>query len=290
MNKTYSILIGIFIAILLGAAIYMGLQLKQSKEENIELVKNFELDKQELENEYAGFAKQYDELKFTIQNDSMAEKLTAERAKVQHLLEELRSVKSSNASEIRRLKGELATLRKVLVSYVKQIDSLNRENQGLRIQAQEITARYEQAAAQASTLAQEKENLTEKVSLAAQLDATGITLQAKNKKGKIAKKIKDITKLQINFNISRNVTAETGTKTLYVRIVKPDNSILGNAGSFSYENRTLPYSLKKIIEYTGEEQAITVYWDVNEFLYAGQYRVEIFTENQLIGSKKIPLE
>lgn len=290
MNKTYSILIGIFIAILLGAAIYMGLQLKQSKEENIELVKNFELDKQELENEYAGFAKQYDELKFTIQNDSMAEKLTAERAKVQHLLEELRSVKSSNASEIRRLKGELATLRKVLVSYVKQIDSLNRENQGLRIQAQEITARYEQAAAQASTLAQEKENLTEKVSLAAQLDATGITLQAKNKKGKIAKKIKDITKLQINFNISRNVTAETGTKTLYVRIVKPDNSILGNAGSFSYENRTLPYSLKKIIEYTGEEQAITVYWDVNEFLYAGQYRVEIFTENQLIGSRKIPLE
>ncbi len=290
MNKTYSILIGIFIAILLGAAIYMGLQLKQSKEENIELVKNFELDKQELENEYAGFAKQYDELKFTIQNDSMAEKLTAERAKVQHLLEELRSVKSSNASEIRRLKGELATLRKVLVSYVKQIDSLNRENQGLRIQAQEITARYEQAAAQASTLAQEKENLTEKVSLAAQLDATGITLQAKNKKGKIAKKIKDITKLQINFNISRNVTAETGTKTLYVRIVKPDNSILGNAGSFSYENRTLPYSLKKIIEYTGEEQAITVYWDVNEFLYAGQYRIEIFTENQLIGSRKIPLE
>ena len=46
--------------------------------------------------------------------------------KTQRLLEELRTVKSTNATEIRRLKNELATLRKVMIGYINQIDSLNK--------------------------------------------------------------------------------------------------------------------------------------------------------------------
>ncbi len=46
--------------------------------------------------------------------------------KTQRLLEELRTVKSSNATEIRRLKKELANLRKVMIGYINQIDSLNK--------------------------------------------------------------------------------------------------------------------------------------------------------------------
>ena len=290
MKKSYWIILGVVVLILIGVIVYVSVLLRESKQENTELVKNFELDKQELEKEYTGFAKQYDELQFAVKNDSMAQKLTEERVKVQRLLEELKTVKTNNASEIRRLKGELATLRKVLIGYIHQVDSLNRENAGLKAMAQEVTAKYQEATAQISSLSQEKQNLNEKVSLASQLDATGISLLAKNKRGKEAKKIKDVKKLQVNFSIARNVTAETGTKTVYVRIVKPDNTILGGGGSFKYENRTIPYFMKRNIEYTGEEQSVTLYWDVEEFLYAGQYRVEIFADGNLIGSRSFTLD
>ena len=291
MKKTYRILIIIALLLLTVGLIYTVLQLRSSKQENVELVKNFELDKQELESEYDNFARQYDELQFTIQNDSLAEKLSKEQARVQELLQELRSVKSSNASEIRRLKDELATLRKILIGYVHQIDSLNRENKDLREQTLAITQRYQQVAAEASTLAQEKQSLTEKVSLAAQLNATGIALISLNKKGRNASKIKDVARFQINFTLARNVTAETGMQTIYVRLVKPGNQTLAKSGdTFTYENRSLPYSIRRTVEYTGEEMPVTVYWDVTEFLESGTYRVEIFTNGQLIGSRSVSVK
>ncbi|MBP8777187.1 MAG: hypothetical protein KBH23_04305, partial [Bacteroidaceae bacterium] len=155
---------------------------------------------------------------------------------------------------------------------------------------QEVTAKYEQANLQISSLSHEKQNLSEKVTIAAQLNVTNISLIAKNKKGKIAKKMKDAQKLQVSFTVARNVTAVTGTKAVFVRLVKPDNTVLSGGGGFSYENRTLPFSMKKVIEYTGEEQSVTLYWDIEEFLSAGTYRVEVFCEGNLIGSNKITLE
>ena len=62
------------------------------------------------------------------------------------------------------------------------------------------------------------------------------------------------------------------------------------ANTFPYENRELAYSIKKYIEYNGEAQDITVYWDVEEFLYAGSYRLNIFTDGNLIGSSEFVLD
>lgn len=105
-------------------------------------------------------------------------------------------------------------------------------------------------------------------------------------------KVKDVVKLKINFTIVKNITAETGERTLYVRITKPDNGVLSKSDSntFPYENRELVYSIKKYIEYNGEEQNVTVYWDVEEFLYAGSYRVDIFSDGTLIGSQSFNLD
>ena len=262
------------------------------KKTNYELVQEFELEKEDLENQYTDFAKQYDELKMTVTNDSLSVLLEQEQLKTQRLLEELRTVKSSNATEIRRLKKELATLRKVMVGYINQIDSLNRLTAQQKEIIADVTKKYNAASRQISNLAEEKRNLTKTVTLAAQLDATNINVQALNKRGKTAKRVKDVVKFKINFAIVKNITAETGERTLFVRITKPDNDVLTKSAqnTFTYENRELAYSIKKYIEYNGEEQAVTVYWDVEEFLYAGKYRVDIFAEGTLIGSQSFTLD
>jgi hypothetical protein len=93
----------------------------------------------------------------------------------------------------------------------------------------------------------------------------------------------------VGFNIARNVTATNGNRTLYVRIQTPAGQIL-TAGTFSYENRQLEYSMKKVVEYTGEEINVQTYWQVNEFLDAGQYRVSIFADGNMIGTKTFIFE
>ena len=290
MNKK-SLLIAA-VAVLVIAIIGITYLLFTEKKANRELVQEFQLDKEDLENEYTRFAQQYDELKMTISNDSLSQLLEQEQLKTQRLLEELRTVKSSNATEIRRLKKELASLRKILVSYVSQIDSLDRINKRQQQVIADVTQKYNTASQQISTLSKEKENLDKKVTLAAQLDVTNIRIEPRNKRGKVAKKVKDIVKLAISFTVVKNITAENGERTIYIRITKPDNDALTKSASntFSYENRTLTYSIKKYIEYNGEEQNVNVFWDVEEFLYAGNYRLDIFEGGNLIGSQKFTLD
>ena len=188
MNKK-SLLIAA-VAILVIAIIGITYLLFTEKQANRELVQEFQLDKEDLENEYTRFAQQYDELKMTISNDSLAQLLDQEQLKTQRLLEELRTVKSTNATEIRRLKKELATLRKVMIGYINQIDSLNKLTEQQKLVIADVTKKYNQASQQISNLSEEKKNLNKKVTLAAQLDATNIRIEPRNKRGKVAKKVK----------------------------------------------------------------------------------------------------
>lgn len=290
MNKKNLLIVAV--SILVVAMIGVTILLFSEKKTNRELVEEFKLEKEDLEGEYTKFAQQYDELKMTVSNDSLAMLLDQEQVKTQRLLEELRTVKSSNATEIRRLKKELASLRKIMVGYINQIDSLNKLTAQQRVVIAEVTQKYNNASRQISNLSEEKKNLDKKVTLAAQLDATNIWVQARNKRDKQAKKVKDVVKFAIGFTIVKNITAETGERTIYIRITKPDNDVLTKNASntFTYENRSLPYSIKKYIEYTGEEQAVNVFWNVEEFLYAGTYRVDIFANGTLIGSQRFTLE
>lgn len=290
MNKNKSLIIigSALVLLLIGVTTLLVIE----KTTNKELVQEFELEKEDLENEYTRFAQQYDELKLTISNDSLSVLLEQEQLKTQRLLEELRTVKSSNASEIRRLKKELASLRKVMISYINQIDSLNQLTARQQEVIKDVTRKYNDASRQITSLSKEKKTLNEKVALAAQLDVTNIRIEAQNKRGRETDKVKNVVKFKIDFSIVKNITAETGEKTLYLRITKPDNGVLtkSEANTFKYENRNLTYSIKKYIEYTGEEQAVTVYWNVEEYLYAGNYRVDIFADGILIGSQSFSLK
>ena len=76
----------------------------------------------------------------------------------------------------------------------------------------------------------------------------------------------------MSFNITRNVTATSGVKDIYVRIMSPTGSLLNGEGSFSYENRTLQYSMKRSVEYNGEETPVSLFWDVSQALQVALIR------------------
>lgn len=290
MNKKFVIPLVIVCLLLIGGVVYLAVSLNSQKQANKEMQELAELDKKEMENEYQMFADQYSELKTQINNDSIIEQLTQEQMKTEKLLQELKNVKASDAREIARLKKELATCRAVIRSYVLEIDSLNRLNQNLTAENTRVKGQYAEATRQIEGLNADKQSLSEKVAIAAQLDATGISMTLKNKRGKVTNRIKRCKTIQVNFNIAKNVTAVSGNKTVYVRITTPAGTVLSGDGTFAYENRSLPYSMRKVIEYTGNETPVTTYWTVNEFLGEGTYNVSIFADGNMIGSRNFTIK
>ena len=289
MKKALVAAVVVVILAMAGGLMYLLLDNRNLEQEKLEMLELAELDKQEMENDYERLSLQYSEMMTQINNDSIIAQLTQEQMRTQQLLQELKNVKAADAREIARLKKELATVREVLRSYIRQVDSLNQVNQQLIAENENVKDQLAHSNSVNADLRQEKQNLTEKVAIAAQLDATAISMSILNKRQKSAKKMKDCKTIQVGFNIARNVTATNGNRTLYVRIQTPAGQIL-TAGTFPYENRQLEYSMKKVVEYTGEELNVQTYWQVNEFLDAGQYRVSIFADGNMIGTKTFIFE
>ena len=82
-KNTLQVVVGsILILLLIGVTVL----LISEKRANNELVQEFNLEKEDLENQYTDFAKQYDELKLTVSNDSLSVLLEQEQLKTQRLL------------------------------------------------------------------------------------------------------------------------------------------------------------------------------------------------------------
>ena len=285
INKKLLTVFIIICVLLIGGLCYLGLNLRQQRKANADMQQLAELDKKEMENEYQQFSDQYSEMKTHVTNDSLISQLSAEQEKTQRLLAELKRTKSSDAREIARLKRELATVRAVLRSYVIQIDSLNQANGRLTAENTRVKGQYDEATRQIEGLNTEKASLSEQVAIASQLDANGIQMHLLNKNNKAKDKISKARTIQVNFNIAKNVTARTGMKTVYVRILSPAGNIIGGSVSFPYENKTLTGTMKKAIEYNGNETPVSLYVPVTQTLSAGTYQVSVFAEGNMIGSK-----
>jgi hypothetical protein len=290
-RKTWLIFGAIILLILIGIGIYYIFH-QQNQMNQMEDM--FAYEKELLSDEYKEHSSQIEGYAFDLKNDSLVASLTTTRAKVQRLQEELRTVKLTNARRINELKKELETLRKILRNYVIQIDSLDAENRQLKDENKQVTQKYQQTASTAARLLKEKEQLSERVEMAAKLDAVNIQLTLITAKGKPAKGIGDTkaAQLMLSFIVSKNITAVVGEQTIYVRLMKPDDDILTkpNSGRFMFENKEIAYSMKKQIEYDGEEQHVIMYWEIEEHLSPGNYRVDIFTNGNLIGRKSFMLE
>lgn len=269
-----------------------GYYIYHQKQEINDITQAFDLQKETLEDEYNELSLQYEGYKFQVGNDSLVALLSTEQAKVQRLLEELRTVKATNAKRINELKKELATLRKIMRNYVIQIDSLNAANEQLKKENKEVVRKYQQASSTAAQLSKEKEKLTERVTLASKLDAAAISITPVNSRGKAVDRIKRMEQFVIKFTITKNITAPVGEKTIYVRIMKPDDDILvkNRTNVFAFEGKEINYSIKRVVEYEGEELPVVMYWDIEEFLSPGTYRVDIFADGNLIGKKSFVLE
>lgn len=233
---------------------------------------------------------QYENQSQLLASDSLVTKYAAAKSKVEKLLQELNSEKKKSAQRIKQLQDEIGTLKNILRHYVTQIDSLGRENAGLRAENEEMRARNQQLTTRVANETKRVEALSERMTLAEKLNVTGLSITPLKKNGKKEKNITKARQLDVTFTIPQNNSTPVGEKTIYLRIVSPEGSLLGNGGSFSFEGGTVQCTAKKTIEYAGEEiPNIHIYWDVNTTLTPGDYLVELFADNFRLTSRRFTL-
>ena len=290
-NKIIIIVTTLVLLGVLGTAAYY---IQKQQETINELTEGFAIEKEQLQDEYTQLAIQYEGYKLQVNNDSLEQKLEDQRIKMQRLVEELRQTQAQDARKINALKRELESVRNVLRYYVAQVDSLNRVNEALVAENQQMRNEVNDVQRQNRQVREQNEQLTQTVRVAAQLSATNVSVLSLDRKDKVEKKLKvdKLAKFQVNFTIAANVTAETGEKEIYLRILRPSEEVLvnGQSGQFRYENTMIDYSARKTIEYGGEETAVTMYYKRSEALTAGTYRIEIFADGNMIGRGSITLK
>ncbi len=284
MNKKTTLLVVIIIVLVMGVVLLL-LQNHQQRENINAMAETMEFEKEQLEEEYEDLALQYDGYQITIQNDSLADLLAQEKQRVQDLREELRITKATDAKKINALKKELATVREIMVGYVHQIDSLDRQNKQLAQENRAVREQFQAVQEENQSLVEEKSKLTEVVSRASMMEVTGFSCTMLNKRDRKTTIFNQIQKLQLDFTVLKNITTPSGMKTLYVQLREPDGEVMTkDAGTFTYENGRLPYSLKKEFEYSGEQVEMTLYWPVEEILQKGTYNADFFIDGNLVGS------
>jgi hypothetical protein len=288
-EKKPSTALVVLVIILSVAVLFLGYkyftkstQLGQTTEEKAIL----EDVKSDLEKQLRDMIVEYDSLKTS--DDSVNTLLNSEQDKIKNLLR----MNATDAEKIRKYQGELETLRKVMRSYIVQIDSLNTRNRELTAENIQVKEQLTSVETQNVELSQQTEMLSTQVQLAKVLSAKNIAVTPQNKADRENFKINKVTKVKVCFTVRENSVAEAGTKDIYIRIIRPDEIVLpsGSGETFMFNEEQVIYSAKRQLEYEKKDIDMCIFWDKNADLIAGNYTVILYAENYEIGSATFTLK
>lgn len=235
----------------------------------------------ELENLQIG----YDTLR--MKNDT----LNVQFENAQKMIAQLKNERRLNYNALAKYKKEIESMRGVMKSYLKQIDSLNKkvkvvsaENINLKKMITSETLRAEKAEEQAK----EAKNQIKKGSV---LRARDIAITALNAKDNEVTRVKNAKKLRIDFVIGANELASAGQRNVYLCLISPDGYTISTESTpeFDFQGSKKIYSASREIDYQNEDLPVSIYYSDNNFI-PGVYKAELYMDGTLIGSAKIDMK
>ncbi len=282
--RGYRIVIIILSVILVALSIlYFSIHRQQMLDNEL-----LQADRDSIQNDLGRLMNDYDNLR--VSNDSISASLSVERERADSLMTRLKKERSWNLAKIKQYEREVGTLRTAMKDYIRQIDSLNTLNQ--KLISENVSYRKEISSANLrAEMAEEKAaELDNKVKVGSVLRARDIQLEALNDRGKAVSRIKNASRLRVDFVLSANELAMPGNKAIYLRIISPDGYVLTTEAmpSFEYEGERLTYSAMREVDYQNQDLEVGIYFTSSGFA-AGTYRMELYTEGRLIGQAQVAM-
>ena len=278
------------LVVVLAVAIYLLLDTRK----NLNLVSEdlavkteyFRIERDSLEGELRNIYVQYD----SLETDNL--ELQVEMSEQQQKIERLIAIQADDAYKIKMYKREMETLRSVLRSYIVQIDSLNMQNQELLAENKQLRNTSRRLSSEKEQLEEEKEQLEEIKDLATTLQASQIDLVLLNKRDKESTRIRTAVKVRVDFVLRANKVTPAGEKSIYLRILRPDNVLLGSPDLQMFElgEEQLPASASRVVNYENEDLPVSIFWTNDGEIVPGEHTVELYAEGKLVGSSSFVLK
>lgn len=263
--------------------------MSDTEKELDELRQMADLDRREMENQYAQFAAQYDALKVGVKDPIVLVALERQQHRADSLLQELKRTRTEDKAKLLRLKRELMEMRANIATYTPRTDSIQALNANLMRERDEAVAKLAEAQRRIQELKSKQNILTQKVEEAAHLTATAVRIVPQKRSGKVSKRAHSTAKLVVLFNISRNSTTEKGVRKLYVRVTNEAGEVIGRQGEAKVGEENVAYSVPVEINFKGAEIPVHCVIDGLSDFPKGTYKAEVFSEDLCIGKGQLEL-
>ena len=278
--RGYKIVICI-LAVILAALSVLYYNINRQQQRDYELLS---IERDSIQSDLGQLIDEYDNLRY--QNDTILANL--ERAN--EMMEQLKRERRLNYAKIKEYEKEVGTLRSVMKTYLRQIDSLNSLNK--KLIDENVSYRKEISSANLrAELAEEKATeLDNKVRQGSILRARDIAVVPLNARGKAVSRVKTAATLRTDFTLAANELTQAGNREIYLRITAPDGYVLSTEDTpvFTFEGGSLNYSASRQVDYENEDIDVSIFYGGSGFT-AGTYTVQIYADGYLIGSAEVPL-
>ena len=207
------------------------------------------------------------------------------------MLEQLQKEKTYNYEQLARYKREVATLKGVMKGYLQQIDSLNNINRNLQAQNVEYKREITDAQLRADVAEEKADELNTKVRIGAVIRSSGVRMAALNSNSREVRRIKQASRLRVDFELTANELAEPGEKSIYICITNPEGFTLLSPEMtvFMFEGEEMVASAMRKVDYENQSVPVSIYYDGSAFV-KGTYKVDIYIDGRHSGSQETYFE
>jgi hypothetical protein len=286
-NNKSTVLIAVMAVIIVVQGVIIYLDSKE-KQEVIERVTS-------TEQELASTMQRLDEIKAEL-NQKIEEvtKLGGDVSDLQaaktEIENEFKRSKRATGKEIKALKDRVEGYELLLKNKDEEIEQLKVVNKELLTENKTLKTQKNVLGDSINKLSQTKKELDKKVEIASQLKVENVRIVALNERNKEREspfKPKQISKLKIDFNIAENTVAPIEGKKIMIRIIDENGQVLFDvargSGTFLFNGKEEFYTASQEILYDNTKQKISFLYDKGSEYASGNYTLEIYTDDYLMG-------
>ncbi|MEO8589633.1 MAG: hypothetical protein ABI432_09705 [Flavobacteriales bacterium] len=292
-NRSNTGLLLLVVLLLVSNVVMLWLLMQRNKtvEQTQQQVTTISSEKDNVTHLLENMLASYDTLK--TENVQITTEMAAQKDQIEQLIKQ---VKSGNYS-VAKAKKEAETLRRIMKGYVATIDSLNQANQLLTAQNVGLNQELGEVKGQKDALSTEKAALEGKIAKGAVLHTTAITAGAlfmrNNGKQVETERASKAEMVKACFTLGENKVADPGDKTLYMRVISPDGTVLpasdGN-NRFSFNGVEGEFSAKREVNYQNQPVDVCIFWTGTSEMRTGQYIIEIYEGGALVSKATFNLK
>ena len=203
---------------------------------------------------------------------------------------ELASTRTANRRSLNRLQAKVDGYQELLDEKDKEIVKLTQINEQLFDENTDLKTEKNELSRTITELNKSKSVLEDKIEIASELRAENVVISGISSRGRERVppfRPKQLSQLKIVFNIAENDVAPIEGKDIMIRILDPQKNVIFDvtkgSGTFMLTGREEFFTAKQEILFDNSNQQLSFIYDKGSEYEIGNYTLEIYTEEYLIG-------